>query len=333
MDPITHGLTGWLIARAVPSEKGGREATAAVVLGSVFPDIDHMGVLLGSDFHLRIHRGLSHSFFGIAVSSLLLAFLFYRYGRWKDFRRLYLLILLGQLSHVALDLLNSYGTQIFQPFSDARVSLDLLFVLDFLFTGIVAGGIALSRRGRAVMARAAFLVLAAYVGFAALLHMRAETVVQEAAARGGVRVVSAWAIPVTEKVPAAWLSSLSITGFPGFPGPIPVPVGPFAWNGFVDDGRTYLRAEVNPLTGDVSWKERVVRGWDAPEAKALLDIPEVRTYLWFARFPIVETAVLGAGTVVTFADLRYESLQGRRPFLLRVIQAPGRSPQILWGES
>src|SRR3990170_6750941 len=282
MDTVTHGLTGWLIARAVPSEAGKKEATLAVVAGSVLPDADNVASLLGSEFYLRIHRGISHSFAGVAVTSLLVALLLYRFGKWKDLKKLYLLALLGQLSHIALDLLNSYGTQIFQPFSDARVSLDLLFIVDIAFTGIIVLGLLLSRY-RPSRARAALVVLAAYVGFGAFLHLRAEDAVREAAERHGVPVVSSWALPRMGE-----MQSLPDLGL----------------------GR---RAEA------------------AVDSRRSGTPPGVRTYLWFARFPTVYVSTVEGKTVVTFFDLRFGGVAARRPFVLKVIESPGRSPQAMWG--
>ncbi|MGA7105037.1 MAG: metal-dependent hydrolase [Candidatus Deferrimicrobiaceae bacterium] len=347
MDTITHGLTGWLISRAIPSDSGRREATAAVVVGSLLPDADNITSLLGSESYLRLHRGLSHGFAGIAVTSLLIALLLYRFGKWKDLKKLYLLALLGQLSHVALDLLNSYGTQIFQPFSDARVSFDLLFVVDLVFTGIIVTGLLLSRR-RSAPARAAILGLCVYVGFATFLHVRVEDAVRTAASQHGVRVVSATALPRLPEVHVGnGISSVSLVRkawaqeeadtlpnlpIPDRPGLYPFPAGPFAWNGFIDDGKTYLRAEVNPFTGTVAWKQRVRRGADLPEVRAVEEIPDVRTYLWFARFPVVTTSHYGEETILVFSDLRFGEVPGRRrPFVLRVIEAPGRSPVVHWG--
>ncbi|MBI5342329.1 MAG: metal-dependent hydrolase [Deltaproteobacteria bacterium] len=346
MDTVTHGLAGWLVARAIPSDAGKREATIAVVLGSVLPDADNVATLLGSEFYLRLHRGVSHSFAGIAATSLVVALLFYRFGKWKDLKKLYLLVLLGQLSHVALDLLNSYGTQIFQPFSDARVSFDLLFIVDLAFTGIIILGILLSRY-RPSRARAAIVVLASYVCFAAFLHLRAEDAVRNAAFRHGVPVVSAWALPRLPEVHSlpdlapgrraeaaqrprreeAAPGLASIASRDRFP----FPAGPIAWNGFVDDGRTYLRAEVDPFDGAVDWKEREWKGRDTPQAQALRDLPDVRTYLWFARFPTVHVSTEEGTTVVTFYDMRFGGLTARRPFVLKVIESPGRSPRAHWG--
>src|SRR5512143_203666 len=223
MDTVTHGLTGWLVARALPDDWKGEHpatATAVVVLGSVLPDADNAASLLGSELYLRIHRGLSHSLLGISVSSLVVALLFARFGKWKDAKRLFLLALVGQVSHIVLDLLNAYGTQILQPFSDARLSLDLLFVVDLLFSGIVVAGIALSRRGKAGRARAA----------SALPQLPSVTL--PSIGRFG------FATPAAAS-PAERGLSRNRDAVEGRA--VPLPAGPFAWNGFVDDGRTFLR--------------------------------------------------------------------------------------------
>lgn len=347
MDTVTHGLTGWLISRAIPMDGGGREATAAVVVGSLLPDADNVTSVLGSEVYLRLHRGLSHGFLGIAVTSLLVALLLYRFGKWKDLKKLTLLVFLGQLSHIALDLLNSYGTQIFQPFSDARVAFDILFVVDLVFTGIIVAGLFLSRRLPGP-ARAALVVLCAYVGIATFLHVQVEDAMRTAARRHGVRVVSASALPRLGEVRIGnGLSSVSLARkawaqeegdslpnlpIPDRPGLYPFPVGPLAWNGFIDDGETYLRAEVDPFAGTVAWKQRVRRGADLPEVRAAVEIPDVRTYLWFARFPVVTTSHSGEETILVFSDLRFGEVPGRRrPFVLRVIEAPGRPPKVRWG--
>jgi membrane-bound metal-dependent hydrolase YbcI (DUF457 family) len=348
MDTVTHGLTGWLVARALPDEWKGEHptiATAVVALGSVLPDADNAASFLGSEAYLRIHRGLSHSFLGISISSLVVALLFARFGRWKDAKRLFLLALLGQASHVALDLLNAYGMQVLQPFSDARLSLDLLFVVDLVFTGIVVAGIAWSRGGRAVRARVAMASLAVYVGIAALLHGRAVDLVRDAAVRSGIRVVAASALP---QLPAVALPSIERFRFaapaaaspagPALPGrppaekrTIPFPAGPLSWNGFVDDGRTYLRAEIDPLAGTLVWRQREVRGPDVPAVRAVRGLADVETYLWFARFPAASVASDHGRMVVTFYDMRFSGMPGGRPFLLRVIEAPGARPLTRWG--
>ncbi|HWS16171.1 MAG TPA: hypothetical protein VN450_08290, partial [Candidatus Methylomirabilis sp.] len=112
---------------------------------------------------------------------------------------------------------------------------------------------------------------------------------------------------------------------------IPFPAGPFAWNGFIDDGRTYLRAAVEPLTGQVEWRQRERRGSDVPEVRALRGMADVETYLWFARFPAASVASDHGRTEVTFYDMRFGGIPGRRPFLLRVVESPGAKPFVRWG--
>lgn len=349
MDTVTHGLTGWLVARALPDEWRGEHpatATAVVALGSVLPDADNAASLLGSELYLRVHRGLSHSLLGISVSSLVLALLFARFGRLKDAKRLFLLALLGQVSHVLLDLLNAYGTQILQPFSNARLSLDLLFVVDLVFTGIVVAGIAWSRGGRAGRARVAMASLAVYVGIAATLHARAVDLVRDAAARSGVPVVAASALPRLPFLPLPSMDRFAFAApaaaspgegsLPGGRAPgerraVPFPAGPFAWNGFVDDGRTFLRADVDPVMGTLEWKQRELRGADVPEVRAVRGVADVETYLWFARFPVASVAHRHGRAEITFHDMRFSGMPGRRPFLLRVIENPGAPPLARWG--
>lgn len=350
MDTGTHGLAGWLIARALPEKWKGdhpKTATAVVSLAAMLPDADNVASLLGSEMYVRIHRGFSHSFTGVLATSLVLALLFAHFGKWKDRRAVFLLALLGQSSHVLLDLLNSYGTQVLLPFSDARISLDILFVVDLVFTGIILAGIALSRR-EPHRARASIAVLAVYVGVAALFHAGARDAVRDAALRDGVKVVSAQALPMPSYIDLpspdrfAFVSTAVAFEMPDPVGKvverirrqnkIPFPAGPFAWNGFVDDGSAYLRGEIELLTGRVSWRQKALHGADVPEVRALRGMQDVETYLWFARFPSVEVSRAGGRREVTFLDLRFAGMPDTRRFVLHVTEVPGAPPSARWGD-
>jgi len=41
------------------------------------------------------------------------------------------------VSHVLLDLFTSYGTMILSPFWNHRFAWDLLFIIDFVFNGLI----------------------------------------------------------------------------------------------------------------------------------------------------------------------------------------------------
>ncbi|MBE0603250.1 MAG: hypothetical protein IH611_06425, partial [Deltaproteobacteria bacterium] len=95
---------------------------------------------------------------------------------------------------------------------------------------------------------------------------------------------------------------------------------------------SYHRAEIEPLTGRVAWRQHALHGSDIPEVRALRGMRDVETYLWFARFPSVEVTSAGGRTELTFFDLRFGGMvDDHRPFVLRVTEVPGARPSARWG--
>src|ERR1700722_20972399 len=144
MDPITHGITGALLGKSYFSERYGRVATFAAVLGAVFPDIDIVAETISDDplAIVKYHRGITHSFVALPLFAMLLAWL----TRWITRRRgiesppwgiLTVIYAVGIASHIALDGMTSFGTRMWTPISEKRVAWDLLFIIDFTFTSIV----------------------------------------------------------------------------------------------------------------------------------------------------------------------------------------------------
>jgi len=60
-----------------------------------------------------------------------------------------------------------------------------------------------------------------------------------------------------------------------------------------------------------------VDGSDIVKMVENLDI--VKTYLWFAKFPVVSVREEGSGYLIEYFDLRFNSLPPRRPFLLKLV--------------
>jgi hypothetical protein len=81
----------------------------------------------------------------------------------------------------------------------------------------------------------------------------------------------------------------------------------------------------------LKWKQRELRGPDIPEVRALRGLSDVKTYLWFARFPAASVTSDHGRREVTFYDMRFSGMPGRGPFLLRVVESPGAKPRALWG--
>ncbi|MBP9150702.1 MAG: metal-dependent hydrolase [Flavobacteriales bacterium] len=137
MDSLTQAALGAAIGQATLGKRIGGKAAIAGALVATIPDLDvFLRVFYSSYDMLRIHRGISHSLifgvFGALVLSLILQ-------RTKLFSQISILRLwwfnaLCLVTHSLLDFCTSYGTQLFLPFSDARLGLDIVNVVDPVYT-------------------------------------------------------------------------------------------------------------------------------------------------------------------------------------------------------
>ncbi len=153
MDTITHGIAGALIAKAAfnggdffPPEPVNkrRVITWTLVLGAIFPDSDVLRDFVSSNQMLMItwHRSITHSLLCLPVWTVLFAALTLAICRWRkweapSYSALCGLWAVGILSHIFLDLVTTFGTMIWSPLGWSRPAWDILFILDFAFTGIL----------------------------------------------------------------------------------------------------------------------------------------------------------------------------------------------------
>ena len=153
MDTITHGIAGALMSKAL--FKGGdlfasrpmnrqRIVTWSSMLGAIFPDSDVFRDIFSRDPLLVIswHRSITHSLPCLPVFALLLAALTHWVARWRkwdapSFALLTGIYAAGILSHILLDLVTSFGTMVWSPLRWSRPAWDLIFIVDFTFTGIL----------------------------------------------------------------------------------------------------------------------------------------------------------------------------------------------------
>lgn len=153
MDTITHGIAGALVSKAC---FGGRDfistkemdkkrlTTWVLAFGAMFPDIDVVREFFTRDRMLMItwHRSLTHSLLLLPVWSVVLAALTAGIARWRKWQAPSFITLIGLyaiaiLSHIFLDLLTTYGTMIWSPLEWSRPAWDILFIIDFTFSGIL----------------------------------------------------------------------------------------------------------------------------------------------------------------------------------------------------
>lgn len=130
MDPFTHGIIGLGIGALCGQPLSPYNAVYnAALLGATAPDLDFVTMLRGDMTFLRNHRGTSHSLAGFLFFSAAIAgILFLDFG--GNPLVYFLWALAGALSHGILDSLNSYGTQLWWPFSSKRCAGNLLMFFD-----------------------------------------------------------------------------------------------------------------------------------------------------------------------------------------------------------
>jgi membrane-bound metal-dependent hydrolase YbcI (DUF457 family) len=153
MDTITHGIAGALISKALfngddllasRSMNRQRIVTWSTMLGAIFPDSDVFRDILSRNDLLVIswHRSITHSLLCLPVFAILLAALtrwIARRRKWDapSFAVLTGIYAAGILSHILLDLVTSFGTMVWSPLKWSRPAWDLIFIVDFTFTGIL----------------------------------------------------------------------------------------------------------------------------------------------------------------------------------------------------
>lgn len=135
MDWITHSAAAASVAWALPRHVAGPNPARIAIAGALLPDLDSYIApyfAAGSAFE---HRAFTHSLFGVAVLSPLIALLPLWLSKEKRsparYVRLAALVAVGMLSHVFLDLPTEIGAKVFYPFSHQTVFLDWLGHIDF----------------------------------------------------------------------------------------------------------------------------------------------------------------------------------------------------------
>jgi inner membrane protein len=327
MDTLTHALSGALLARATASKDSvdAIPLRRRVLLGAfaaAFPDTDVVTSLLSPLSHLLNHRGITHSLFILPLWALLLGWLCARLwhggrcGReglerqkghgWQAYSGV---IALGIAAHIAGDVITTYGTMIFAPFSALRYEISTTFIIDLWFTGIIVSGLVAAWIWRAsrVPAVAGLMVLVAYVGFQFALKQQAIEFGERYAREAGIAHAKVTVLPR--------------------------PVSPFNWMVVIAAEDTYHYSLISlsrseppaPLSADAGFFARLaapyvpldhaqwvsaarygaVREHTAIVKEALMR-PEFDFFRWFAAYPLLYRFDAGNPVrCVWFQDLRF----------------------------
>jgi len=152
MDTVTQITLGAAVGEATAGRRAGNRAPLWGAFFGLLPDLDVLANPFLTEVQaLTFHRSLTHSLLFIAVVTPLAAYVLQHvsdengpaFGRWA--------VLVGAVlaTHVGLDCLTTYGTQIFWPFSSYPVIYGTIFIIDPLYTVPLAAGLLASLRWNA----------------------------------------------------------------------------------------------------------------------------------------------------------------------------------------
>jgi inner membrane protein len=175
MDNIAHALTGAALGEAGLKRLSGL-AMPALIISANLPDIDAITMLTGGSLYWR--RGWTHGPPALILLPALLAVALIGFDRWQARRGkrptdrprvrigpLLILCYIGAVSHVLLDLLNTYGVRLLMPFSERWFYGDVLFVVDpWVWIGLGLGVWLTRRREKAGTSRLALPAIGALLG-------------------------------------------------------------------------------------------------------------------------------------------------------------------------
>ncbi len=358
----SHEAGGELPLQPTAARSGASRAAIWIcVLAALFPDIDILfdPFVPNEMFTIELHRGVTHSLVCLPVFAIVLATCTWWWLKWRarrklrgtgkpqsrlSWRTLAAIWAASIASHILLDLATSWGTMVWAPLSHARVSWDLVFIIDFTLTAIVVGPQALAwiyRRSQTAPRRAAAMWVIfslCALGVGALL-------------RGFGLPLSPWTMPVVIPIlgavffapmlrgwgfarsRAAWCRAgvLALAGYYGLCalahqralssvrqfavaqrvqadaiGALPMPPSHAYWLGLIraPDGAYRSYFAAGHNPGP-HFEFIADQKLPSHVARALEAQPEVRIWRWFARFPIIRHRQQDGEHIVDLLDLRF----------------------------
>ena len=188
MDLLTQAVLGSALAQSGSRKSETRLATIIGGLAGLLADTDAL-IRSSTDSLLTIeyHRHFSHSIFFIPIGALIAAFILWPFLKAKiEFKRLYWFSFLGYSLSGFIDACTSYGTHLFWPFSDERISFYLIAIVDPVFTlGLIIAVLVAVKKMQPRAAIAGLLFAAFYLSVSFVQLQRAQSAIEQIALERG----------------------------------------------------------------------------------------------------------------------------------------------------
>lgn len=293
-------------------QKWGEKATLILIAGALLPDIDHFSLLWGNFLYLKHHRGFTHSFLGALFLSFLVAIIVSIVRRpssvvsflqrttdneLRTFFTNFLLLTIGSYIHILLDLITSYGTAIFLPFSSRRYSLDLVFILDPLFSSLFLIPLVLSffkrDKARYICGIGAISILC-YLSLCYYNQFLALEIFKNFLEQKGI---------VFHNIAT-----------------IPAPFFAVRWSGIAQGDNFLYQSQFSILKKDSIILKEYKNHLNTRYIQRAEDLEMVKLYRSFAKFPWVSQKFTENGHyLVEYFDLRFNLIPPYKPFLLKIL--------------
>jgi membrane-bound metal-dependent hydrolase YbcI (DUF457 family) len=279
VDPASHLLFGRAVAFTLERRPDRRGVIAALVAGSIFPDIDAPLALYRFDLYLRAHAAGTHSLVGTLVGAVVLALTMRVMGRGSRLAPLFAASWVGTLGHVFWDIADGSNTRVLEPFSNAVFGWHVVTMAEPMVVVLLAATVVIAWR-RPARAR-----LVAGTGLALLSLLLGIKLISRVSARDRYdAAIGAGSRPQAVNI------------FPRY-GHL------FGWTVYDRAGPLVRVWNVNDRAGVVSL---AFERQDAPEDAAVArsrELPVVRSLLGFAAIPFVRVETDGDRRVVLWSDV------------------------------
>jgi inner membrane protein len=252
-------------------------AMPAIIIAANLPDIDSFVARGFGCEPIAAHRGFTHGIGGLVTMPFLAVAIIWLWERLRPGKEgplklggLLLACFVGVLSHPLLDLMNTYGTRVLEPFSHRWFYADTLFIIDPWIWITLILGLEMSwraeRRGRDWRRPAAWALTAVllYIGLNAAISARAVKVTRPLVERvAPPRMIVAGEVPLE-----FWKRKMVWRGDE---------IGGFGTYNFLDGlNHAWLDPRIVPLRLD-----------DPRLAEAEKRDKHVRAFLFWSRMPLV----------------------------------------------
>lgn len=301
MDNVCHTLVGAAFGEA-GLKRCTRFGSATLMIAANIPDLDVL--VFATDIpSVAFRRGWTHGTLAQLLLPIALTAVMVAVGRVRapgDDRTpvrvgaLLLLSYVGVLSHVGLDLLNTYGIRLLMPFDGRWFYGDAVFIVDPWIWMTLGFGIWLARRRAApVVARYALIGTVIYIAAMSISARLGHDVARE-----------------------AWQTARGVAPEGLMVGP--TPITPLRRQIIVDAGTHYETGTLEWLPSRVTFDPDTISKLDGdPRVARAREAAPIRDFLVWSRFPFWVLEDVPAGTRVTVSDVRFA---GRgSPFVQSVV--------------